>query len=154
MPATAPARFFGPCMQDASSCTTPSALGRPLQPTPVWFGSSSTMETPATSASSTSAPPVIILNALATQVTPSASLDRLPFPDATTHGLTLFGVIIVGACPKRGFAAAAAATPAAAVDRTKSRRFGFFMSTSFADYHTPCCKRAPSSTTVIACSAG
>jgi serine/threonine protein kinase len=29
------------------------------------------------------------------------------------------------------------------VVRTKSRRFGFFMSTSFADYHTPCCKRAP-----------
>ena len=29
MEATAPARRFGPCMQEASSCTTPSALGRP-----------------------------------------------------------------------------------------------------------------------------
>ena len=27
--ATAPARFFGPCMQDESSWTTPSALGMP-----------------------------------------------------------------------------------------------------------------------------
>src|SRR5689334_25422255 len=97
MAATAPARFLGPCMQDASSCTTPSAFGRPLQPTPVWFGSSSTIETPATSASSTSAPPVIILNAFATQVTPSASFDRLPLDEATTQGLTLFGVITVGA---------------------------------------------------------
>src|SRR6476619_7716686 len=121
--ATPPARFFGPCMQHESSWTTPSAFGSPLQPTPVWFGSSSTMDTPATSASSTSAPEVIILKALATQVTPSASLDRLPFPEATTQGLTLFGVIMVGpcpelvegACPKRGFVAAAAATPAAVV---------------------------------------
>src|SRR4029077_9067379 len=107
--ATAPARFFGPCMQEASSCTTPSAFGRPLQPTPVWFGSSSTIETPATSASRTSAPSVIILNALATQVMPASSFDRLPLLDATTHGLTLFGVIIVGACPKRGVDMAVAA---------------------------------------------
>ena len=28
-PATPPARFFGPCMQQESSCTTPSALGSP-----------------------------------------------------------------------------------------------------------------------------
>jgi hypothetical protein len=27
--ATAPARFFGPCMHEASSCTTPSAFGKP-----------------------------------------------------------------------------------------------------------------------------
>src|SRR5438477_13089505 len=97
MPATAPARFFGPCMHDASSCTTPSAFGSQLQPTPVWFGSSSTIDTPATSASSTSAPAVIILTAFATHVTPSASFDRLPFDEATTHGLTLVRVIIVGA---------------------------------------------------------
>src|SRR4029450_6526089 len=99
---------------------------------------SSTMDTPATSASRTSAPEVIILKAFATQVTPSASFDRLPFPEATTHGLTLLGAITVGpcpepvegACPKSGFVAATAATPAAVVVRTKSRRFGFFMSTS------------------------
>ena len=29
IPATPPARFFGPCMQHESSCTTPSALGNP-----------------------------------------------------------------------------------------------------------------------------
>src|SRR6185295_4376918 len=114
-------------MQDASSCTTPSAFGRPLQPTPVWFGSSSTIATPATSASSTSAPAVIILNAFATQVTPSASFDRLPLDEATTHGLTLFGVIMVGACPKSVFGMAAAATPAAVVVWTNSRRLSFFI---------------------------
>src|SRR5262245_12536146 len=96
-------------MHDASSWRAPSAFGNPLQPTPVWFGSSSTIATPATRASSTSAPSVIILKALATQVTPCSSFDRLPFPEATTHGLTLFGVIIVGAWPKRGVDAAAAA---------------------------------------------
>src|SRR5215467_2486129 len=100
MAATAPARFFGPCMHEASSWTTPSAFGSPLQPTPVCVESSSTIATPATSASSTSAPPVIIVKALATHVTPSASFDRLPLLDATTHGLTLLGVIIVGACAK------------------------------------------------------
>src|SRR5438093_10613412 len=132
--ATAPARFFGPCMHDASSCTTPSAFGRPLQPTPVWPGSSSTIVTPATSASSTSAPSVIILNALATHVTPSASFDRLPLDEATTHGLTLFGVMITGPWPEpvegwpnNGFVAAAAAMPAAAVVRTKSRRFSLLL---------------------------
>src|SRR5262245_60905397 len=114
-------------MQQESSCTTPSALGRPLQPTPVWLGSSSTMATPATSASRTSAPSVIILNALATQVTPSASFDRLPLPEATTHGLTLFGVITVGAWLKSVFDEAAATTPAAVVVRTNSRRFSFFL---------------------------
>src|SRR6266851_3015939 len=125
--ATPPARFFGPCMQQESSCTTPSAFGRPLHPTPVWFGSSSTIATPATSASSTSAPCVIILNAFATQVTPWAYYDRLPLDDATTHGLTLFGVIIVGACANSGLDAAAAAAAAAVVVRTNSRRFSFFM---------------------------
>src|SRR5690349_20809767 len=100
-------------MHDASSCTTPSAFGNPLQPTPVWFGSSSTIATPATSASRTSAPSVIILNAFATQVTPCSSFDRLPFEEATTHGCTLLGVIIVGAWPNTvvGTAAAAAAAP-------------------------------------------
>ena len=51
------------------------------------------MLTPATSASSTSAPSVIILKARSTQVTPCSSFERLPFEDATTHGLTPLGVI-------------------------------------------------------------
>src|SRR6266545_8431846 len=91
------------------------------------------MLTPETSASSTSAPSVIILKARSTQVTPFSSFERLPFAEATTQGLTPF-VIIVGpwlelveGCPKRGLVAAAAATPAAVVVRTKSRRFNFFM---------------------------
>src|SRR5579862_2236982 len=114
MAATAPARFLGPCMHDASSCTTPSAFGSPLQPTPVWLGSSSTIETPDTRASRTSLPPVIILNARATHVTPFSSFDELPLAAATTHGLTLFGVIMVGAWPK-SVPDVAATAPAAAV---------------------------------------
>ena len=55
------------------------------------------MVTPATRASSTSEPFVIMPNALATHVTLSASFDVLPLPEATTTGLTLFGVITVGA---------------------------------------------------------
>src|SRR5450759_3314138 len=92
------------------------------------------MLTPATRASSTSEPPVIMEKAFWTQVMPWASLDPLPLLDATTHGLTLLGVNIVGPCPElakgwpnsvRGMAAAA--TPAAVVVRTKSRRFSFFI---------------------------
>ena len=92
------------------------------------------MLTPATSASRTSAPSVIILKARATQVTPLSSLDRLPLAEATTHGLTPFLITVgpwpelVEGCPKSGFVAAAAATPAAVVVRTNSRRFSFFMS--------------------------
>src|SRR4030095_14886056 len=82
------------------------------------------MLTPATSASSTSAPSVIILKARSTQVTPCSSFERLPFEDATTHGLVP-PVFTAGACPKSGLVAAAAATPAAVVVRTKSRRFNF-----------------------------
>src|SRR5436190_20050798 len=84
------------------------------------------METPETSASRTSLPPVIILNARATQVTPFSSFDELPLADATTHGLTLRGVIIVGDWAKDVRDAAAAATPAAVVDCTNSRRLSFF----------------------------
>jgi hypothetical protein len=39
----------------------------------------------------------------------------LPFDDATTTGLTLFGIITVGAWPKTVRDTAAAATPAAVV---------------------------------------
>src|SRR4051812_1386122 len=92
------------------------------------------MFTPAMRASRTSEPPVIISNALTTQVWPLSFLDRFPFDAATTTGLTLFGVIIVGAwpgpdagCANSGLAAAAAATPAAVVVRTNSRRFSFLL---------------------------
>src|SRR5262245_49456998 len=84
------------------------------------------MLTPATSASSTSAPSVIILKARSTQVTPCSSFERLPLEDATTHGLVP-SVFAAGAWPKRGLVAEAAATPAAAVVRTKSRRFSFLI---------------------------
>src|SRR5206468_10692404 len=84
------------------------------------------MLTPETSASSTSAPSVIILKARSTQVTPRSSFERLPLDEATTHGLVP-PVLTAGACPKRGLVAAAAATPAAAVVRTKSRRFSFLI---------------------------
>ena len=49
------------------------------------------MLTPAIKASSTSEPPVIISNALATQVCPFSFFDLLPFDAAMTTGLTLFG---------------------------------------------------------------
>ena len=55
------------------------------------------MLTPAIRASSTSAPPVIIANAVSTQVFAPPFLNLLPLLDETTTGLTLFGVIIVGA---------------------------------------------------------
>ena len=58
-------------MQLASSCTTPSALGRLPRPTLVSSGSSSTIVTPSTSASSGShgaAASVISRNARSTQV--------------------------------------------------------------------------------------
>src|SRR5438093_9522880 len=85
------------------------------------------MLTPETSASRTSAPSVIILKARSTQVTPFSSFERLPFEEATTHGLTP-PVLIAGACPNNGLLAAAAATPAAVVVRTNSRRLSLFMS--------------------------
>src|SRR5574341_720068 len=63
---TAPARFVGPCMQEASSCTTPAALGSPPYPTESSFGSSSWIFTPSTAASSGSAPCRIRSNACCT----------------------------------------------------------------------------------------
>src|SRR5574341_14358 len=67
---TAPARLVGPCMQEASSCTTPSALGRPPYPTESSFGSSSWIFTPSTAASSGSAPCRIRSNAFWTARSP------------------------------------------------------------------------------------
>src|SRR6266568_9191108 len=78
------------------------------------------MLTPATTASSTSLPDVIIENAFSMHVIEPAFLNRWPLPEETTTGFTLFFVCIVGACPKAG-AAAAAAIPAVLVT-TNSRR--------------------------------
>src|SRR5207247_1992424 len=88
------------------------------------------MLTPAIRASRTSEPPVIISNARATHVRLPPFVNLLPFADEMTTGLTLFGVITVGAWPNSdlGVAAATPATPA--VVRTKSRRFSFFMMAS------------------------
>src|SRR5438128_1045269 len=115
MPATAPARFFGPCMPDESSCTTPSALGIPPYPTLLSSGSSSTILTPAMTESSTSAPDVIISNAFCTHVRLPPFLNRFPFAEEMTTGLTSAGIRIVGA-----------ANPAVSV--MNSRRFTLRMS--------------------------
>ena len=84
-------------MQHESSCTTPSALGSPPYPTLVSSGSSSHRFTPAMTASSTSEPPVISRNAFSTPVTSPPFLNRLPFADDTTTGLTDLRATIVGA---------------------------------------------------------
>ncbi len=55
-PPTDPARRVGPCMQQASSSTTPSSLGRPPSPTLSSFGSSSGPLTTRRAASSVSPP--------------------------------------------------------------------------------------------------
>ena len=78
------------------------------------------MLTPAITASSTSAPRVISANAVSMQVLSPPFLKLWPLPEAITTGLTRFLVIIVGACPKAG-PAAAAASPAVLVT-TNSRR--------------------------------
>src|SRR5688572_23246510 len=93
------------------------------------------MFTPATTASSTSAPATIIRNALATQVSPSTSFHWLPLAEATTTGPAAPFVSTCGACPelvegawpKAGVmtgAEAAANAPAAAAAATTSRRLG------------------------------
>src|SRR5437773_3141891 len=75
---TAPARLVGPCMHDASSCTTPSAFGSPPYPTESSFGSSSSIFTPSIAASSVSAPCITRSNAFCTA--------RSPLALATTTG--------------------------------------------------------------------
>src|SRR3989441_12203605 len=69
---TAPARLVGPCMHDASSCTTPSALGNPPYPTESSLGSSSWIFTPSITASSVSAPCSSMSNAFCTARSPLA----------------------------------------------------------------------------------
>src|SRR5262249_6865833 len=55
-PPTEPARRVGPCIQQASSSTTPSSLGKPPSPTLSSSGSFSGPETVVMAASSVSAP--------------------------------------------------------------------------------------------------
>src|SRR5690348_10909751 len=69
---TAPARLVGPCMHDASSCTTPSAFGSPPYATESSFGSSSWIFTPSMAASSVSAPCISMSNAFWTARSPLA----------------------------------------------------------------------------------
>src|SRR5512141_2724770 len=101
MAATPPACFLGPCITHESSCTTPSALGNPPYPTLESSGSSSTMFTPATTASRTSEPLVIIENAFSTAVCVPPFLYRLPLPDEITTGFTAERLRIVGASARR-----------------------------------------------------
>src|SRR5881394_2361718 len=75
---TALARFVGPCMHDASSCTTPRALGSPPYPTESSFGSSSWIFTASTHASRVSAPCMSRSNAFCT--------PRMPLALAMTTG--------------------------------------------------------------------
>src|SRR2546421_3500019 len=79
------------------------------------------MFTPATTASSTSAPWVIIWNAFSTQVTLPPFLNRLPLAAETTTGLTARPATTCGPWAGAGWGAAAA-TPTAALPRTNDRR--------------------------------
>src|SRR6478672_5622555 len=87
--ATPPARLFGPCMQHESSCTTPSAFGRPPYPTLESRGSNSTILTPETTASNPSDPAVIMLKAFCAAVTSPPFLNWLPFAEQITTGFTV-----------------------------------------------------------------
>src|ERR1044071_6993639 len=84
------------------------------------------MLTPAITASSTSEPPVIIVNAFCTPVTVPPFLKRLPLADEITSGLTALCVRIVGK-PQAWFLLAARVSPATALVRMKSRRLIFFV---------------------------
>ncbi len=117
-------------MHDASSCTTPSAFGTPPYPTLYSSGSSSVMLTPAMSESSTSDPFVIIENAFSTHVMVPPFLKTLPFSEAMTIGLAVFGPITAGPPPK-AVLVEGSASPAAAPVRTKSRRVSFFFIVGF-----------------------
>ena len=85
------------------------------------------MLTPATRASSTSDPCVIIVNAFWTHVTSPPFLKTLPLAEEMTTGRALFEGITAGACPScpRRAWGTAAVIPAAAPARMKSRRFSF-----------------------------
>src|SRR5215204_3291464 len=84
------------------------------------------MFTPAIRASKTSAPSVIIVNAFCTAVTVPPFLNRLPFAEETTSGLTALWLRIMGK-PVTSDLVAAMASPATALLRMKSRRFIFLL---------------------------
>src|SRR2546421_4801689 len=82
------------------------------------------MFTPAINASSTSAPPcVIMVKAFCTQVRSPPFLNLLPLADAITTGLIDFEFMIVGDCAKNARGATATVKPATALERTKWRLF-------------------------------
>jgi hypothetical protein len=82
------------------------------------------MFTPAMSASSTSAPPeVIIVKAFWTQVMSPPFLNLLPFADAITTGLADLELVTLGACPKSARGVTARASPPATLDCMKRRLF-------------------------------
>ena len=82
------------------------------------------MFTPAINASSTSAPPcVIMVKAFCTQVMSPPFLNLLPLADAITTGLIDFEFMIVGDCAKNARGAIATVKPATALERTKRRLF-------------------------------
>jgi hypothetical protein len=84
-------------------------------------GSSSTIFTPAITASSTSAPCVIIANAFCTAVMSPPFLKRLPFAEEMTMGLTSLWTRMFGNWSTDAFVPARV-SPAKALVRTKSRR--------------------------------
>src|SRR5437762_12460424 len=114
---TAPARLVGPCMQDASSCTTPSAFGRPPYPTESSFGSSSWIFTPSITASSVSAPCSSMSNAFCTARNPLALETATGFAAQRFRGGSGCGGRIGNGISR----ARVAATPTAAEVR-KARR--------------------------------
>jgi hypothetical protein len=80
------------------------------------------MLTPAISASSTSVPPVSAANAVSTQVLVPPFLKKLPFAEAMTSGFAVRVFTAGAAWPLAVEGTAAAATPAAPVFLTNSRR--------------------------------
>src|ERR1700674_3322617 len=85
-PPTDPARRLGPCMQQASSSTTPSSLGRPPSPTESSFGSSSGPFTTRKAASSVSPPLFRKAKASSRYLTPLLAqiiIGRFTLPDGS-----------------------------------------------------------------------
>src|SRR2546426_12450799 len=113
-------------MQDESSCTTPSAFGNPPYPTLSSSGSSSTILTPAITASSTSAPWDIIVKDFWTAVMSPPFLKRFPLAEEMTIGLTPLRTRMLGNRLTDDFAVARV-SPATALRRMKSRRLIFLL---------------------------
>src|SRR5580700_277665 len=85
-PATDPALWVGPCITLASNSTSHSSLGKPPKPTESSFGSSSTIVTVATTASSVSPPFLRMSIPLSSACSPLAlemMIGRVPCAGAT-----------------------------------------------------------------------